>query len=73
MPVFFALSYVADSTNLYTENASWAGSWAVMQQIAHLLVVVAFLMPVLAVEGRLPVDILAGKAETTLIGHSKDL
>ena len=73
MLVFFALSYVADSTIPYTVNASWAASWAAMLQPAHLLVVVAFLMLVLADEGRLPVDNPSGKAETAMIGHSKNL
>ncbi|MEO7067267.1 MAG: NADH-quinone oxidoreductase subunit H [Rhodanobacter sp.] len=73
MLVFFALSYVADSTIPYTVNASWAVSWAAMLQPAHLLVAVAFLMLLLADEGRLPVDNPAGKAETAMIGHSKNL
>ena len=73
MLVFFALSYVADSTIPYTVTASWAASWAAMLQPAHLLVAVAFLMLLLADEGRLPVDNPAGKAETAMIGHSKNL
>ena len=73
MLVFFALSYVADSTIPYTVNASWAVSWATMLQPAHLLVVVAFLMLLLADEGRLPVDNPSGNAETAMIGHSKNL
>ncbi len=73
MLVFFALSYVADATIPYEVNASWAASWAAMLQPAHLLVIVAFLMLVLADEGRLPVDNASGKAETAMIGHSKNL
>lgn len=71
MLVFFALSYVADSTIPFTENASWAVSWAAVLQPADLLFVLAFLMLVLADEGRLPVDNLAGKSEIAMIGHSK--
>ncbi|MGH8117715.1 MAG: respiratory chain complex I subunit 1 family protein [Rhodanobacteraceae bacterium] len=73
MLVFFALSYVADSTIPYTVNASWAVSWASMLQPAHLLVIIAFLLLVLADEKRLPVDNPAGKAETAMIGHSTKL
>jgi formate hydrogenlyase subunit 4 len=73
MLVFFALSYVADATIPYEVNASWAVSWAAMLQPAHLLVIVAFLMLVLADEGRIPVDNPSGKAETAMIGHSKNL
>ncbi|WHZ11344.1 MAG: Hydrogenase-4 component C [Burkholderiaceae bacterium] len=73
MVAFFALSYVANATIPYEVNASWAVSWAAMLQPAHLLVAIAFLMLVLADEGRLPVDNPAGKAETAMIGHSKNL
>ncbi|HEU0197625.1 MAG TPA: NADH-quinone oxidoreductase subunit H [Nevskiaceae bacterium] len=73
MLVFFALSYVADSTIPYTVTASWSVSWATMLQPAHLLVMVAFLLLVLADEKRLPVDNPAGKAETAMIGHSTKL
>lgn len=73
MVAFFALAYVADSTIPYVVNASWAASWAAMLQPAHLLVIVAFLLLVLADEKRLPVDNPAGKAETAMIGHSNNL
>lgn len=73
MLVFFALSYIADSTIPYAVNASWVVSWATMLQPAHLLVMVAFLLLVLADEARLPVDNPAGKAETAMISHSKNL
>lgn len=73
MLVFFALSYVANSTIPYTVNATWATSWATWLQPAHLLVAVAFLLLVLADEKRLPVDNPAGKAETAMIGHSTRL
>lgn len=73
MVAFFTLSYVANSTIPYVVNASWAVSWAAMLQPAHLLVIVAFLLLVLADEKRLPVDNPAGKAETAMIGHSTKL
>ena len=73
MVVFFALSYVANSTIPYTVNASWAVSWAAMLQPAHLMVLLAFLLLLLADEKRLPVDNPAGKAETAMIGHSNYL
>lgn len=73
MLAFFALSYVANSTVPYVVNASWTVSWAATLQPAHLLVIAAFLMLVIADEHRLPVDNPAGKAETAMIGHSKNL
>lgn len=73
MVVFFALSYVANSTIPYTVNASWVVSWAAMLQPAHLMVLLAFLLLLLADEKRLPVDNPAGKAETAMIGHSNYL
>lgn len=73
MVAFFALSYVANSTIPYIVNASWAASWAAMLQPAHLLVIIAFLMLVIADEGRLPVDSHGGKVELAMIGHSKSL
>ena len=73
MVVFFALSYVANSTIPYTVNASWTVSWAAMLQPAHLMVLLAFLLLLLADEKRLPVDNPAGKAETAMIGHSNYL
>ncbi len=73
MVAFFALSYVANSTIPYIVNASWAVSWAAMLQPAHLLVLIAFLMLLIADESRIPVDNPAGKAETAMIGHSKNL
>lgn len=71
--VFFSVSYVANSTIPYFVNAAWAESWASMLQPAHLLVVVAFLMLILADEGRIPVDSASGKVEIAMIGHSKTL
>lgn len=73
MVAFFALSYIANSTIPYIVNASWAVSWAAMLQPAHLLVITAFLMLVIADEHRIPVDNPSGLAETAMIGHSKNL
>ena len=73
MMVFFSVSYVANSTIPYIVNATWAASWANMLQPAHLLVVIAFLLLILADEGRIPVDSAAGKVEIAMIGHSKGL
>jgi len=73
MMVFFSVSYVANSTIPYIVNATWAASWANMLQPAHILVVVAFFMLILADEGRIPVDSHAGKVEVAMIGHSKNL
>jgi formate hydrogenlyase subunit 4 len=73
MMVFFSVSYVANSTIPYIVNATWAASWANMLQPAHLLVIIAFLLLILADEGRIPVDSAAGKVEIAMIGHSKGL
>lgn len=73
MMVFFSVSYIANSTIPYIVNATWATSWASMLQPAHLLVLVAFLMLILADEGRIPVDSASGKTEIAMIGHSKNL
>ena len=73
MMVFFSVSYVANSTIPYIVNATWATSWASMMQPAHLLVIVAFLMLILADEGRIPVDSASGKVEIAMIDHSKSL
>ena len=71
--VFFSVSYIANSTIPYIVNATWAESWASMLQPAHLLVVIAFFMLILADEGRIPVDSPSGKVEIAMIGHSKGL
>lgn len=73
MMVFFSVSYVANSTIPYIVNSAWAVSWASMLQPTHLLVIVAFLMLILADEGRIPVDSPSGKVEIAMIGHSKSL
>jgi len=71
--VFFSVSYVANSTIPYAVNAAWAQSWATMLEPAHLLVLVAFLMLVIAENDRIPVDSPSGKVEIAMIGHSKNL
>jgi formate hydrogenlyase subunit 4 len=70
---FFAVSFVANSTIPYIVTAAWAKSWAAMLQPAHLLVMVAWLMLIIADEGRIPVDSPSGKVEIAMIGHSKNL
>ena len=71
--VFFSVSYIANATIPYIVNATWAESWASMLQPAHLLVMIAFFMLILADEGRIPVDSPSGKVEIAMIGHSKNL
>lgn len=71
--VFFSVSYIANSTIPYVVNAAWAQSWSSMLQPAHLLVMIAFFMLILADEGRIPVDSPSGKVEIAMIGHSKSL
>jgi len=71
--VFFSVSYIANATIPYIVNATWAESWSSMLQPAHLLVVIAFFMLILADEGRIPVDSPSGKVEIAMIGHSKNL
>jgi formate hydrogenlyase subunit 4 len=71
--VFFSVSYIANATIPYIVNATWVESWSSMLQPAHLLVVVAFFMLILADEGRIPVDSPSGKVEIAMIGHSRNL
>lgn len=71
--VFFSVSYVANATIPYIVNATWSASWASMLQPAHLMVMIAFFMLILADEGRIPVDSPSGKVEIAMIGHSKGL
>ncbi|MHB1544826.1 MAG: respiratory chain complex I subunit 1 family protein, partial [Gammaproteobacteria bacterium] len=71
--VFFAVSYVANSTIPYVVTATWATSWASMLQPAHLMVILAFFLLILADEGRIPVDSPAGKVEIAMISHSQGI
>lgn len=73
MAVFFAVSFVANATIPYIVNSAWVVSWAAFLQPAHVLVIVAFLLLILADEGRIPVDSHAGKVEIAMIGHSRGL
>jgi formate hydrogenlyase subunit 4 len=70
---FFALSYVANSTIPYVVNATWAKSWAAALSPAHLLVIIAWFMLIIADEGRIPVDSPSGKTELAMIDHSKNI
>ena len=71
--VFFSVSYIANSTIPYAVNAAFSASWVTAFQPAHLLVLIAFFMLILAETDRIPVDSSSGKVEIAMIGHSKNL
>ena len=71
--VFFSVSYIANSTIPYAVNAAFSASWVATLEPAHLLVLIAFFMLILAENDRIPVDNAAGKVEIAMIGHSKSL
>ncbi|MGH8232701.1 MAG: respiratory chain complex I subunit 1 family protein [Rhodanobacteraceae bacterium] len=73
MMIFFAISFRAYSTIPYFVQQAWAGSLAAFFAPAHILVVVALLMVVIAETGGSPVDNPAGHFELAMIDESKNL
>jgi formate hydrogenlyase subunit 4 len=73
MIVFFTVSFVAQSTIPYIVQQQWVGSAAAFFSPAHVLLVVAFLMLILAEGGRIPVDNPSGHFELAMIDESKGL
>ena len=56
MIVFFTVSFVAQSTIPYIVQQKWVASPAAFFSPAHILLLIAFLMLILAEGGRIPVD-----------------
>ena len=73
MIVFFTVSFVAQSTISYIVQQKWIASPAAFFSPAHVLLLIAFLMLILAEGGRIPVDNPTGHFELAMIDESKGL
>lgn len=73
MIVFFTVSFVAGSTIPYIVQQAWITPVANFFAPAHILVLLAFLMLVIAESGRIPVDNPSGHFELAMIDESKGL
>jgi formate hydrogenlyase subunit 4 len=71
--VFLTVSFVAGSTIPYIVQTRWLTPLANFVEPSHILLMLAFLMLILAEDGRLPVDSPSGHFELAMIGHSKSL
>jgi formate hydrogenlyase subunit 4 len=73
MIVFFTVSFVAQSTIPYIVQQKWIASSEAFFSPAHVLLLIAFLMLILAEGGRIPVDNPTGHFELAMIDESKGL
>lgn len=73
MIVFFTVSFVAGSTIPYIVQQKWVTPPANFFEPAHVLLMIAFLMLILAEAGRIPVDNPSGHFELAMIDESKSL
>ncbi len=73
MIVFFTVSFVAQSTIPYIVQQKWVSSAAAFFSPAHILLLIAFLMLILAEGGKIPVDNPSGHFELAMIDESKGL
>jgi formate hydrogenlyase subunit 4 len=73
MVVFFTVSFVAGSTIPYIVQQAWVSSASSFFEPAHVLLLVAFFMLILAEGGRIPVDNPSGRFELAMIDESKGL
>jgi formate hydrogenlyase subunit 4 len=73
MIVFFTVSFVAGSTIPYIVQQAWVTPVASFFAPAHILVLLAFLMLIIAENGRIPVDNPSGHFELAMIDESKGL
>ena len=71
--IFFTVSFVANSTIPYVVQQQWVQSPAAFFAPSHVLLAAAFVMIVLAENGRLPVDNPGGHFELAMIDESKSL
>jgi formate hydrogenlyase subunit 4 len=73
MIVFFTVSFVAGSTIPYIVQQQWIHPPANFFEPAHVLLLIAFVMLILAESGRIPVDSASGHFELAMIDESKSL
>lgn len=73
MIVFFTVSFVAQSTIPYIVQQKWVAGAGAFFSPAHILLLIAFLMLILAEGGKIPVDNPAGHFELAMIDESKGL
>lgn len=73
MIVFFTVSFVARSTIPYIVQQTWVSNVAAFFSPAHILLLIAFLMLILAEGGKIPVDNPSGHFELAMIDESKSL
>ena len=71
--VFLTVSFVAGSTIPYIVQGRWVEPIANFFEPSHVLLMIAFLMLILAEDGRIPVDNPSGQFELAMIDHSKSL
>lgn len=71
--ILFTVSFVADSTIPYIVQQHWVNPPANFFSPAHVLVLMAFFMLIIAETGRLPVDNPSGHFELAMIDESKVL
>ena len=73
MIVFFTVSFVSQSTIPYIVQQKWVVNAGAFFSPAHVLLLIAFLMLILAEGGRIPVDNPSGHFELAMIDESKGL
>jgi formate hydrogenlyase subunit 4 len=71
--VFLTISFVAGSTIPYIVQQRWVTPISNFFEPSHVLLMVAFLMLILAEDGRIPVDSPSGLFELAMIDRSKSL
>jgi formate hydrogenlyase subunit 4 len=71
--VFLTVSFVAGSTIPYIVQTRWVTPIANFFEPSHVLLMIAFLMLIIAEDGRLPVDSPSGHFELAMIDRSKSL
>ncbi len=71
--VFLTVSFVAGSTIPYIVQMRWITPIANFFEPSHVLLMIAFLMLILAEDGRIPVDSPSGQFELAMIDRSKSL
>ncbi len=71
--VFLTVSFVAGSTIPYIVQTRWVTPIANYFEPSHILLLIAFVMLILAEDGRIPVDSPSGNFELAMIDRSKSL